>query len=63
MKSHNPNEKIKQEKEKLNELIDLALKKGIPLSEDESIMFQNRKIDALVFKIQKQKEREKNQER
>jgi hypothetical protein len=53
------NEKLEKEKEKLNRLADEALKKGIPLTQDEAFMEQNRKVDALVLKIQKEKEKHK----
>jgi hypothetical protein len=57
------NEKLEREKEKLNRLADEALKNGIPLTQDEAFMAQNRKVDALVLKIQKEKEKHrKNQQ-
>lgn len=46
-------EELEKEKEKLSRLADEALKKGIPITQDESFMAQNRKVDELVFKIQK----------
>ncbi|TEB16216.1 hypothetical protein Psfp_01443 [Pelotomaculum sp. FP] len=64
MKKVSLNEKLEKEKEKLNRLADEALKNGIPLTQDEAVMAQSRKVDALVVKIQKEKgrHREKKQE-
>ncbi|AFV01122.1 MULTISPECIES: hypothetical protein [unclassified Dehalobacter] len=59
MKKESLNEKLEKEKEKLHKLGDEAMKKGIPLREDEAFMSQNRKVDELVFKIQKEKEKHK----
>ncbi|HWQ72679.1 MAG TPA: hypothetical protein VN370_10205 [Desulfitobacteriaceae bacterium] len=46
------NELLEKEKDKLNELADKALKKGIPLTQDEEFMAQNDKVDGLIVKIQ-----------
>ncbi|EQB19867.1 hypothetical protein UNSWDHB_2803 [Dehalobacter sp. UNSWDHB] len=59
MKKESLNEKLEKEKEKLHKLGDEAMKKCIPLREDEAFMSQNRKVDELVFKIQKEKEKHK----
>ncbi|HBW33922.1 MAG TPA: hypothetical protein DEF89_00485 [Desulfosporosinus sp.] len=53
MKNIALNEKLEKEKEKLNKLANEALRKGIPLTQDEKFMAQNRKVDALVAKIQR----------
>lgn len=65
MKRMNYHEELEKEKEKLNRLADEALKNGIPLTQDEAFMDQNRKVDALVVKIIKEEERhrKKQQER
>ncbi|HPT70488.1 MAG TPA: hypothetical protein PKW50_10090 [Syntrophomonas sp.] len=65
MKRASINEKLEKEKEKLNKLADQALKNDIPFTQDEAFMAQNRKVDALVVKIQRENEwrREKRQER
>lgn len=55
MKNENLNEKLEKEKKKLHKLGEEAMKKGIPLREDEAFMKQNRKVDVLVYKIQKEK--------
>jgi hypothetical protein len=39
---------LEREKKKLNELVGKALNKGIPFTEDESVIEQNRKVDILV---------------
>jgi len=53
MKNIPLNEKLEKEKEKLNKLANEALRKGIPLTQDEKFMAQNRKVDVLVAKIQR----------
>ena len=50
------NKELENEKEKLNKLVDEALNKGIPITQDEAVIAQNRKVDVLVVKIQKEKE-------
>ncbi|NBJ16992.1 MAG: hypothetical protein FNP40_15835 [Dehalobacter sp. 4CP] len=57
MKKESLNDKLEKEKEKLHKLGEEAMKKGIPLREDEAFMKQNRKVDELVYKIQKEKEK------
>ena len=53
---------LEREKEKLNKLLDEAFNKGTPFTEDDAVMEQNRKVDTLVVKIQKGKEKQnKNQ--
>ncbi|KUO73191.1 MAG: hypothetical protein APF77_13090 [Clostridia bacterium BRH_c25] len=55
--------KLEKEKEKLYRLADKALENGIPLTQDKAFMAQNRKVDELVVKIQREKEkRRKNQQ-
>jgi len=63
MKKASLNDKLEKEKEKLNRLADEALKNGIPLTQDEAFMAQNRKVDALVVKIIKEKERHRKKQR
>ncbi len=48
-------EDLEKEREKLNKLVDEAIKKGIPFDQDEALMEQNRKVDELVAKIQREK--------
>jgi len=53
---------LEREKEKLNNLVGEAFNKGTPFTEDEAVMEQNRKVDTLVIKIQKEKRKHnKNQ--
>lgn len=59
MKKSSFDEKLKIEKEKLNRLADEALKKGIPLIQDEAFMEQNRKVDELVVKAQRYQEQQR----
>jgi hypothetical protein len=55
-------EELEREKEKLNKLVGEAFNKGTPFTEDEAVMEQNRKVDTLVIKIQKEKRKHnKNQ--
>lgn len=63
MKQENYNKKLEEEKEKLNRLADKALESGIPLTQDEAFMAQNRKVDELIVKIQMEKERHRNKQR
>ncbi len=53
MKQKSYNEKLKKEKEKLERLVDEALKNGVPLALDESVMAQSRKIDILILSVRK----------
>ena len=57
MKKASLNEKLEKEQEKLRKFGEEALKNGIPLIQDEAFMAQNRKVDALVVKVTKEKER------
>jgi len=57
LKQENYNKELEKEKEKLNRLADKALESGIPLTQDEAFMAQNRKVDELIVKIQMEKER------
>ncbi|WP_368293601.1 hypothetical protein [Dehalobacter sp. TBBPA1] len=63
MKNENLNDKLEKEKEKLHILGEETIKKGIPLREDEAFMKQNRKVDELVYKIQKEKEKHKKNQK
>ncbi|WP_027364642.1 hypothetical protein [Desulfotruncus alcoholivorax] len=63
MKRVNYHEELEKEKEKLNRLGEEALKNGIPLTQDEAFMAQNRKVDALVVKVIKEKERNRKKQR
>lgn len=56
MNQRSHNKELENEKEKLNKLVDEALNKGIPITQDEAVIAQNRKVDVLVVKIQKEKE-------
>ena len=59
----NDHEELEIEKVKLIRLVDEALKNGTPLAQDEAVIEQNRKVDALVVKIQKENEKQrKNQQ-
>ena len=63
MKRMNYHKELEKEKEKLNRLAEEALKKGIPLTQDEAFMAQNRKVDALIVKITKEKEQPRKNQR
>lgn len=58
MKENNLNEKLEREREKLSRLAEKALKNNVPFSQDEAVIAQSRKIDALVVKVQKVKEKQ-----
>ncbi|MCO1603873.1 hypothetical protein [Desulfosporosinus nitroreducens] len=47
-------ERLKREKEKLHRLVEEAINNGIPIIQDEAVMTQNRKVDALVVRLQKE---------
>lgn len=47
-------EKLKRETEKLYSLAEEAIKNGIPIIQDEAVMTQNRKVDDLVVRLQKE---------
>ena len=55
MKEAPLNEMLEKEKIKLNRLADEALKNGTPIIENEAVIAQSRKVDALVVKIQRKK--------
>lgn len=62
MKQVSCNKELEEEKEKLNKLVSDAVNKGTPITQDEAVIMQNQKVDALVVKIQKEKEKHrKNQ--
>lgn len=63
MKKSSFDKKLEIEKEKLHRLADEALKNGIPLNQDDAFMAQNRKVDALAVKIQKEKEKHRKKQR
>ena len=45
---------MNKEKEKLNQLIEEAMTKGIPISDNQEILEQSRKVDKLINEYQKQ---------
>jgi len=45
--------KLKIEKARLNALVEEAMKKGLPTSENQEILEQSRKVDTLIAKKQK----------
>jgi hypothetical protein len=45
---------MNKEKEKLNRLINEAIQKGIPVSDNQKILEQSRKVDKLINEYQKQ---------
>ncbi|NPV89656.1 MAG: hypothetical protein HPY50_02620 [Firmicutes bacterium] len=63
MKKASLNDKLEKEQEKLRKLGEEALKNDIPLTQDEAFMAQNRKVDALVVKVIKEKERNRKKQR
>lgn len=48
------NKELQLEREKLNRLVDEALKNGTPLSKTHAIMEQCKKLDDLISKREKQ---------
>ncbi|NLA27380.1 MAG: hypothetical protein GX878_08310 [Firmicutes bacterium] len=53
MKEKNISEELEKERKKFGELTKKAREKGIPLSQDEAVLAQSRKIDALIMKFLK----------
>lgn len=47
-------ERLRRETEKLHKFVEKAIKNGIPIIQDEAVMTQNRKVDALVVRIQRE---------
>lgn len=47
-------ERLRRETEKLHRLVEEAIKNGIPIIQDEAVMTQNRKVDVLVVRLQKE---------
>ena len=45
--------KLEQERRKLIQLINQALEQGIPITQNETILEQSRKVDALIIAMQK----------
>ena len=46
--------RLKRETEKLQRLVEEALQNGVPIIQDEAVMTQNRKVDVLVVRLQKE---------
>ena len=63
MKQVSYNKELEKEKEILNKLVDEALNKGTPITQDEAVIVQNRKVDTLVVKIQKEKGKHRKYQR
>ncbi|SFH28966.1 hypothetical protein SAMN05660649_04592 [Desulfotomaculum arcticum] len=63
MKKESLNEKLEKEQEILRKLGEEALKNGIPLTQDEAFMTQNRKVDELVVKVIKEEKRNRKKQR
>jgi ATP-dependent exoDNAse (exonuclease V) alpha subunit len=60
VKRVNYREELEKEKEKLERLVNEALKNGIPIIQDEAVMAQSRRVDKLLNKFLKEKEGQKN---
>jgi hypothetical protein len=56
-------DELERERRKLNHLVNEALENGTPISECDAIIEQSRKVDTLVAKIQKEKDRKNQRER
>ena len=59
MNEYDLNVELKREQQKLNEMIDKVM--GNPIAKNEEIIEQSRKVDKLIEKIQKK--RNKNRDR
>jgi len=56
-------DQMNQEKEKLNRLIEDSMQKGIPVSNNQEILEQSRKVDKLINEYQKQIRKRNEQSR
>lgn len=56
-------EQLAIEKEKLDRLAGEALRNDVPLSQDQAVMVQNRKVDELVIRLQLRLQHQKNKRR
>lgn len=63
MEQQSNNKELEKEKEKLIRLVNEALKNGTPIIQDEAVMEQNRKVDELVVKVQREKEMHRKKQR
>ena len=54
--------KLNKEKEKLNQLIEDAMGKGISPGESKEILEQSKKVDLIIAEIQKEKKQKRNRE-
>lgn len=59
MKKNNENS-LEEEKEKLNRLVEEAFDKGSPLAQNNLIMEHSCRVDNLVVKAQKEKQKQKH---
>lgn len=57
----NPYADLERERRKLIRLIDDALKKGVPITQNDAILEQSRKVDALILKTPLMKRKSKSQ--
>ncbi|MFZ5974022.1 MAG: hypothetical protein ACOYU3_01260 [Bacillota bacterium] len=53
----NTYDELEKEREKLNNLVNEAIKNGVHISQNEVILAQSRKVDALIYQLQKERER------
>lgn len=58
MKGNRLREELERERDKLNNMIKETMDEGRPISEDEGILKQSQKVDALLSKIHRKKNRE-----
>jgi len=49
--------KLENEKDKLNRLMGEAIEKGIPIAPNDTIIEHSRKVDELIVKAQRQKQK------
>ncbi len=63
MKRAEVNEELKKQQYILNQMIEDAVRNGIPVSQNEDILEQSQRVDALIIKVQEAKRADKNRSR
>lgn len=63
MKRKKVNEELKKQQDILNQLIEDAVRNGIPVGQSEDILKQSQLVDALIIKVQEVKRADKDRSR
>lgn len=60
VKRKTANEELKKQQDILNQMIEDAVRNGIPVSQNEDILKQSQRVDALIVKVQEVKRADKD---